>query len=122
VGKLWKQGSVSGWANNFKWKEKLFMLLPGALLYFDSVREDDESNKPSKAIALGFGGGVYVTCDDANASSSAAAVSPPAPFTFHLVTPSRNYAFCAATEKDKQDWMEALTIASTSSSSSSVLQ
>ena len=122
VGKLWKQGSGSGWANNFKWKEKLFMLLPGALLYFDSVREDDESNKPSKAIALGFGGGVYVTCDDANASSSAAAVSTPAPFTFHLVTPSRNYAFCAATEKDKEDWMEALTIASTSSSSSSVLQ
>lgn len=99
VGQLSKQGSGQGWASNFKWKEKLVALLPGVLLYFDNLDENDASNKPSAVIVLGQGAYIDESVEGRDNT----------PFSFQLVTPSRNYRFAARDDTEMYQWIEAIS-------------
>jgi len=112
-GLLKKQGNGQGFFSTYKWKEKLVILVPGVLVYFDSTEESDK-NFPSKVIPLGSGGCyIELTGKGSDGIDEKLAIS--------LVTPERNYTFAALNEKEKNEWVESIrsAIADAGSASSS---
>jgi hypothetical protein len=99
-GLLKKQGNGQGFFSTYKWKEKLVILVPGVLLYFDST-EENEKNFPSKVIPLGSGGCyIELTGKGSDGVDEKLAIS--------LVTPERNYTFAALNEREKDEWVECI--------------
>eukprot|EP00026_Physarum_polycephalum_P001396 Phypoly_transcript_01397.p1 GENE.Phypoly_transcript_01397~~Phypoly_transcript_01397.p1 ORF type:complete len:783 (-),score=112.44 Phypoly_transcript_01397:102-2450(-) len=78
------------------WKSRLFRLAPGFLLYFKTPRDD-----PKKYLGV-----VHLTKDVTTVTRSTKK-----PFCVAIHTPTREWLLCALSDKEAQEWMQAISSA-----------
>ncbi len=100
-GAVSKRGSGRGLFSTVRWKEKLLLLTPQSVCYFDRLDEDDDTNTIARLIVLDASARVALL-DDAERDTR----GPPHQLRLH--THARDYVFGVATAAEADAWVDAL--------------